>query len=270
MNYLKIYNLIINNARSRGLNKKELSGYYEMHHILPKCEGGTDNKENLVLLTAREHFIAHKLLVEIYPKNKGLLLAVWSFMSTKYDSKHNFNLSSREYEYYRLKAVDVLREYGYNKIHTKDEGYKISKKAKERWKKFRESGRIDEIKQNIARETKRKMQKKEIIEKTKVNTGSKWYTNILNGTTMHWYNGMEIPDPKFWRPGRLPMKATAKEKLKLKCKYYYNPELKENKRFYKNDIIPEGWFPGRKQEYFGNGKKHRIENRLKELEKLEK
>ena len=42
--------------------KRTLSGYKEKHHILPRCLGGKDNKENLAVLTAREHFIVHMLL----------------------------------------------------------------------------------------------------------------------------------------------------------------------------------------------------------------
>lgn len=36
--------------------------YKERHHIVPKCIGGTNDKDNLIDLYAREHFIAHKLL----------------------------------------------------------------------------------------------------------------------------------------------------------------------------------------------------------------
>lgn len=39
--------------------------YFETHHIVPKSLGGTDDKNNLVNLTAREHYIAHLLLVKI-------------------------------------------------------------------------------------------------------------------------------------------------------------------------------------------------------------
>lgn len=39
---------------------------FEKHHILPKSLGGADNKDNLVLLTPREHFIAHLLLTKMY------------------------------------------------------------------------------------------------------------------------------------------------------------------------------------------------------------
>lgn len=37
--------------------------YYKSHHIIPYSLGGTDSFENLVLLTAREHFIFHVCLI---------------------------------------------------------------------------------------------------------------------------------------------------------------------------------------------------------------
>lgn len=40
-------------------------GYSESHHELPKSLGGSNAKSNLVRLTAREHFIAHSLLVRM-------------------------------------------------------------------------------------------------------------------------------------------------------------------------------------------------------------
>jgi len=47
----------------QNLNRtKRIGDGYEIHHIIPKSLGGSDNKENLVLLTAREHYIAHWLL----------------------------------------------------------------------------------------------------------------------------------------------------------------------------------------------------------------
>lgn len=36
--------------------------YYEKHHIIPRSEGGTDDKENTVLLTLYEHLLAHYLI----------------------------------------------------------------------------------------------------------------------------------------------------------------------------------------------------------------
>jgi cellobiose-specific phosphotransferase system component IIA len=59
--YTQWYTAIIENARDR-----ILSGYKESHHIVPQSLGGPDTKENLVNLTAREHFICHWLLVKIH------------------------------------------------------------------------------------------------------------------------------------------------------------------------------------------------------------
>jgi 5-methylcytosine-specific restriction endonuclease McrA len=55
--YTTWYNSIIERARTR-----ELTGYKENHHIIPRSLGGDNSKENVVPLTAREHYIAHLLL----------------------------------------------------------------------------------------------------------------------------------------------------------------------------------------------------------------
>lgn len=62
MNYQKIYDSLINSR----LKTTTPSDYYETHHILPRCLGGTDDEENLIRLTAREHFFAHLLLAKIH------------------------------------------------------------------------------------------------------------------------------------------------------------------------------------------------------------
>lgn len=70
MNYQKIYNQIIERAKNRIPD-----GYIERHHIIPKCMGGSDENHNLVALTPEEHFVAHILLIKIYPENKNLIFA---------------------------------------------------------------------------------------------------------------------------------------------------------------------------------------------------
>lgn len=60
MNYDRIYNNIINRRR-----QEVFSGYTEKHHILPRSLGGTDTAENLIDLSAREHFLCHYLLVKM-------------------------------------------------------------------------------------------------------------------------------------------------------------------------------------------------------------
>lgn len=63
--YTKWYFDIISNANSR-----TITGYTEQHHIIPKSLGGNNNKENLVNLTGREHFICHWLLTKMVSETK--------------------------------------------------------------------------------------------------------------------------------------------------------------------------------------------------------
>lgn len=70
MNYELIYSSLITRAQGRAL-----SCYTESHHIIPRCMGGTDDSNNLVDLTPEEHYLAHQLLVKIYPNHPGLTFA---------------------------------------------------------------------------------------------------------------------------------------------------------------------------------------------------
>lgn len=79
MNYQKIYNNLVAKCVPRGLNKKVLEGYFEKHHIIPKCLGGTNSSDNYVLFTAKEHVIAHKLLWKANPENYSLM---WAYART--------------------------------------------------------------------------------------------------------------------------------------------------------------------------------------------
>jgi hypothetical protein len=62
--------------------------YYENHHIVPKCAGGTNDKCNLVLLLPEEHYVAHQLLTKIYPGNAGLVYALVK-MSGRHYGRNN-------------------------------------------------------------------------------------------------------------------------------------------------------------------------------------
>lgn len=57
----RYYRLVLM-ARRRG----KPTCYAEQHHILPRSAGGANTPENLVWLTAREHFLAHWLLFRMY------------------------------------------------------------------------------------------------------------------------------------------------------------------------------------------------------------
>lgn len=88
MNYKKVYDSIILKAQMES-RVKQSNVYYEAHHIVPKCMGGkgktTQWKKhpNIVLLTAKEHFICHRLLCKIYPTEDKLIYAFWKMSNQK-------------------------------------------------------------------------------------------------------------------------------------------------------------------------------------------
>ena len=111
MDYLKIYNQIIDRGKSNKENRKKLNKsnlnyvYYENHHIIPKCINGSNDKDNLVLLTPREHFICHMLLTYIYSDNRGIRLALRRF---QYSTKFNlYKISSRTYARIKILISEI-------------------------------------------------------------------------------------------------------------------------------------------------------------------
>jgi hypothetical protein len=113
MNYQKIYNQLINNAKDRILDS-----YTESHHIIPKCLGGDNSKENLVNLTPEEHYIAHQLLVKLYPNNKKIIFA--AHMMTVSNGRRN----NKTYGWVRRKMSEAQSGKGnhmYGKTLTDDE-----------------------------------------------------------------------------------------------------------------------------------------------------
>lgn len=82
---------IIANAQSR-----VLKGYKEKHHILPRSVGGTDDKSNLVELTAKEHFIVHMLLCK-FTKGLARRSMLYAFKAMSYYKKdgRDYKINSR-------------------------------------------------------------------------------------------------------------------------------------------------------------------------------
>ena len=107
MDYVRIYAELVGRARGR-----ERHGYMERHHVLPKCMGGSNHKANLVYLTAKEHFIAHKLLVRMHPEVYGLwqaLIAMGRIVEFK----------SRIFASERQRAAELRRNFRYSEASKK-------------------------------------------------------------------------------------------------------------------------------------------------------
>ena len=113
MNYALLYLSLIDRARSRSL-----SGYRERHHVKPRCLGGSDESENIVELTAREHFVAHQLLVRIFPGEPKLVYAARMMCA----DRHGRRSGNREYEWLRRRfsaALSIAKRGNAYKLGTK-------------------------------------------------------------------------------------------------------------------------------------------------------
>ena len=105
MNYQEVYNSICARARHR----ETPLGYVEKHHVLPVSLGGSDNPENLVVLTAREHFVAHRLLARITDHPK--MWMAFNFMSNINEVFRKPKCSpsaSKNYEKERIACAKML------------------------------------------------------------------------------------------------------------------------------------------------------------------
>lgn len=67
---------------SRCLEDKDIIGYTEEHHIIPKCLGGGDNKENLVSVSPETHLKLHRLLAQA-EISRGLRWAYYNMTHIK-------------------------------------------------------------------------------------------------------------------------------------------------------------------------------------------
>lgn len=100
MDYNRIYQNLVA-PKDRCLEVKET------HHILPKSLGGTDDTDNLVDLTPKEHYIAHRLLVKITEgeDRQKMAFALWR-MTNKGEATN-----AHAYEKVRKEYREALSEY---------------------------------------------------------------------------------------------------------------------------------------------------------------
>lgn len=99
MNYHRIYNSIIYNRK-----QNIFKGYTETHHIIPRSLKGTNDKDNLVKLSAREHFICHLLLTKMYKEGSiewVKMMKAFYCMIFRQNNNQKRYLNSHWYKYWR-------------------------------------------------------------------------------------------------------------------------------------------------------------------------
>jgi len=108
--YTNWYDAVIVRAQNRALPRDE---YYEKHHIIPKSLGGSNKKENIAKLTAREHFICHWLLTKMVSDKKEKYQMWNAFSCMLYRENANqerYKISSRVFEAIKLAGSKIKKE----------------------------------------------------------------------------------------------------------------------------------------------------------------
>jgi len=137
--YLTRYNKLINYYKNTIID-----GFYEKHHVIPKCLNGTNEKDNLVLLPTRVHFIAHALLHKAYPEEPKLAQAFGMMVaSNKYHKGRKYN--SKLYEMSKMARSNAMK--GIPRPEWVKEKLRVPKLNKENYKKPKSK----EHKQNISK-----------------------------------------------------------------------------------------------------------------------
>jgi len=215
------YNKFINYCRNT--NK---DGYTEKHHIIPKSMGGLDISDNIIILTGREHFIAHVLLWKSY-RNKQTNCALWS-MRMNSSGKRIFKINSKTYsllkeEHSAIQSCKMkldnpmFHKSTKNKISQSRTGSKTSEQTKLKMSNIRKGIKKSE-------ETKRKMS-----ESSKGKPKSEQHKKSMS---INHYDFSGKNNPMYGR-------SAAKEK---NLKWYTNGS--ENK-FLTENTQPIGWTRGR-------------------------
>jgi hypothetical protein len=132
MNYKKIYDALMRQAKARPKPEE----YTETHHIMPRSLGGENNPENLVALTAREHFIAHYCLWKAQEKGtEARSKMAFAFHSMRMNPNGNDNryINSRLYashkkEFQEMNSGENNPRYG--KIFSDETKKKMSEAQK--------------------------------------------------------------------------------------------------------------------------------------------
>lgn len=102
--YTKCYYRIVTFAANR-----MITGYTEKHHIIPKSMGGTNNADNLVRLSAKEHFVCHLLLTKMLdgPLKSKAVKAAKMMAKVFGPGQQRYKVTGRIYEYLKSQKVEI-------------------------------------------------------------------------------------------------------------------------------------------------------------------
>lgn len=120
--YQTWYQQIIDRARGR-----ILTGYVERHHVVPRSLGGSDHADNLVRLTAREHFVCHWLLTKMYTGEARykMINAMYIMRADgPYQKRYQSKITSRVYNTLREEYSKYISNLNKGRVQPLEENIK--------------------------------------------------------------------------------------------------------------------------------------------------
>ena len=227
---------------------KKAEGYTETHHIIPRCLGGTDDESNLIRLSAREHFIAHLLLVKAVKDPDARSKMAFALTRLVHGNSKNYTNNSRTYQYIQelnSKASSQRSKRWWSQFTQEERSQMRSGKNNGRYGVEVKQSTRDKIgnankgKQPRLGISHTEESKKKMSENRKgIGVGSFWCHNpeTQEEKVLH-----SLPDG--WIKGRTPKKVKPSYGA-LGKKWFHNPETKEIKYFIPGQE-PEGFKLGR-------------------------
>jgi len=100
------------NLIEKAISRETVLGYKETHHTIPKSWGGSNTKDNLVHLTAREHYIAHLLLwkMDVPKKHHVQMMYAFTAMTRMRYNNRSYKINSRVFEAIRIEHSNHMKE----------------------------------------------------------------------------------------------------------------------------------------------------------------
>ncbi len=111
-NYQQRYHKFI---KSRPIRMKVKFDGCETHHILPKKLGGSNDPSNTIVLTFKEHWIAHRMLIKCYTgRKKASLVSALFRMANHYNT--SFKITGKRYEYAKQLHTKIVNSKKFKKL----------------------------------------------------------------------------------------------------------------------------------------------------------
>ena len=202
MDYRKVYTTLVTKAKGEGRTKE--TGTYEAHHILPRSFGGlgdcrNHNHPNIVLLTPREHYLAHLLLVAIYPDSSAMKKALWNMCNVN-PTGCRYKVGARMYNYIRTEYIQTClgeNNHFFGRKHSEETKKKIGAASVGRQANLGKR-HTDQAKEKISQARLGTTMKPEVVEKIKASlTGGNHYNAkkiICINTGMVFGSGRELSE----------------------------------------------------------------------------